>query len=82
MKKRQLIEARAVLLQLLKEIRDEAGLRQQDVAIRLGQPQSLVSRYESGGRRLDVVELRQVCEACGISFAEFARRFERRLQGR
>jgi transcriptional regulator with XRE-family HTH domain len=33
------------------------------VAARLAVPQSFVSKYESGERRLDVVELRHVAEA-------------------
>ena len=61
---------------LFRQIRLEAGLRQVDVAQRLGQPQSFVSKYESGERRLDLLELSQVCEAVGISLAEFVRRFE------
>ena len=80
MTKRHTLDARSALLQLLKELRTEAGLRQQDIADRLGQPQSFVSRYESGGRRLDIVELREVCEACTVSLTEFSSRFERILK--
>jgi transcriptional regulator with XRE-family HTH domain len=64
---------------LLREVRLEAGLRQVDVAERLGQPQSFVSKYESGLRRLDLVELRQVCMVLGISLEAFVRRFEESL---
>lgn len=67
------------LLKLLREIRQEADLRQEDVAEQLGRPQSFVSKYESGERRLDVLELRDVCEALGITLVEFARRLEARL---
>jgi len=63
---------------LLREIRVEAGLRQVDVAERLGEPQSLVSKYESGERRLDLVEVATVCSALGITLAEFVRRLEER----
>lgn len=62
------------LRQLLRDIRTEAGLRQLDLAVRLGQPQSFVSKIESGERRLDVIELEQVCEACGTSLAVFVSR--------
>ena len=68
---------RAALLQLLRQIRHEAGLRQEDLAERLGRPQSFVSKYETGERGLDVLELYEVCEACGITLARFARRLER-----
>jgi transcriptional regulator with XRE-family HTH domain len=64
---------------LLRELRQEAGLRQQDVAELIDEPQSFVSKYESGERRLDVLELREVCEALGISLARFAGLLEKRL---
>jgi len=64
------------LLRLLKQVRAEAELRQIDLAKKLHQPQSFVSKYESGERRLDLLELRQVCEALGISLSAFVRRFE------
>ncbi len=64
------------LQSLLREIRVGAGLRQFDLAERLGQPQSFVSKYELGERRLDLPELQQICEACGTSLVEFVRRYE------
>lgn len=67
----------AVLQHLLREIRSESGLRQEDIASRLGEPQSFVSKYESGERRLDLIELKQICDAIGISLAEFVQRYEK-----
>ena len=46
----------AKLRELLIAARKKAGLTQQDVAERLGRPQSFVAKYEGGERRLDVVE--------------------------
>jgi len=66
-----------LLVTLLKKIRQDAGLRQTDLAVSLGKPQSYVSKYESGERRLDILELRQVCRAVGISLVEFSRRLEK-----
>lgn len=66
--------------QLLRQIRLGAGLRQSDLAERLGQPQSFVSKYESGERRLDLLELRQICQAVGLSLVDFVTRFENLLQ--
>ena len=65
------------LLSLLRAIRSEAGMRQIDMAEALGVPQSYVSKYESGERRLDVLELRAVCRAAGISLGAFGRRLEK-----
>jgi len=45
------------------EARQQMGLTQAEVALRLGKPQSFVSKYESGERRLDVIEFLEVCEA-------------------
>ncbi len=64
------------LQELLRQIRMDAGLKQTDLAERLGQSQSFVSKYESGERRLDLLELRQICEALGMSLLEFVRKFE------
>jgi transcriptional regulator with XRE-family HTH domain len=66
------------LQELLRELRDAADLRQVDLAKRLGRPQSFVSKYESGEKNLDFLEVREVCEALGVPLAEFVRRFERK----
>lgn len=63
-----------ILLRILREIRTEAGLRQVDLAIKLGEPQSFVSKYESGERRLDVLELEQVCTCCETTLTDFVTR--------
>lgn len=51
--------------QMLIEARKESGLTQVDIAKRLGKPQSFVSKYERGERRLDVVEFLEVAKAIG-----------------
>ena len=65
---------------LLRQVRIEAGLRQGDLAEKLGHPQSFVSKYESGERRLDVLELRRICRVLGLSLEAFAARLERSLK--
>ena len=57
---------RLALRQALRAARRAAGLTQMDVAQRLGQPQSYVSKYEAGRRRLDLVEVVSVCAVLGI----------------
>lgn len=42
--------------------RDRAGLTQQVLAKRLAKPQSFVSNYERGQRRIDVLELLRIAE--------------------
>lgn len=67
------------LAALLRSVRSEAGLTQAEVAERLELPQSFVSKYESGERRLDLIELRQICKVLKISLGEFVRRFEKEI---
>ena len=54
-----------LLLELLVSARRNSALTQTQLADRLGRPQSFVSKYERGERRLDVIELIQVCRAVG-----------------
>lgn len=72
-------EGRDSLLALLRQIRLDAKLRQVDLADRLGQPQSFVSKYESGERRLDILELRSLCKAVGTTLEQFVAKLEQRL---
>ena len=69
----------AVFLRLLREARVDSGLTQEELAARLGQTQSFVSKCERGERRLDIVEVRAFCEAINISFSSFVRLFSRSL---
>ncbi len=54
-------------LVLMRDARDKAGLSQVELAARLGRPQSFVSKYESGERRLDVAEFIEICRAMEVS---------------
>jgi transcriptional regulator with XRE-family HTH domain len=69
----------AVLLRLLKEAREAAGLTQVQVAKRLKQSQSFVTKMERGDRRIDVVQLRTVCRLYGTTLTEFVARLELEL---
>jgi transcriptional regulator with XRE-family HTH domain len=71
--------SRAKLQHLLRQVRTEAGFTQSQVAEKLKLPQSYVSKYESGERRLDLLELEDVCNAIGIPLVEFVKRFLERL---
>jgi transcriptional regulator with XRE-family HTH domain len=66
-------------LKLLRLARREAKLTQEDMADRLRQTQSFISKCERGERRLDVIELRQFCIAMGIPFVDFIQRLETAL---
>ena len=64
------------LLQLMKDVREEAGVTQAELATRLGRPQSFVSKYEVGERGLYFLEVREICLALGLRFSKFVERFE------
>lgn len=68
-----------LFLTLLRQIRKDAHLTQMQLAERLGTLQSRITDYERGVRRLDLMELRQVCEAVDVPLMEFVRRFEEML---
>ncbi len=53
------------VLEVLIAARKRAGLTQQALARRLKRPQSFVSKYESGERRLDVTEFIAILAALG-----------------
>ena len=59
---------------LLRAARANAGLAQEVVAKRLNRPQSYVSKYEAGERRLDVVEFLRVARALKIAPEEVLRK--------
>ena len=61
----------------LLEARQKKGLTQIDVANFLGKPQSFVSKYESGERRLDVIEFIAVCKALSIDPAKIIKYLEK-----
>ncbi len=58
--------------------RREAGVTQMELSRILGKPQSFVSKYESGERRLDVVEFISICKALGVPPAKLIKRLEAR----
>lgn len=71
-------QEREVLRDLLRQLRKKAGLRQVDLAEKLGKPQSYVSKYESGERTLNILEAKQICETLGMLLSDFAKKIERK----
>ena len=66
-------------LNLLRQLREQAGMTQVELGDRLGNTQTFVSKIERGERRLDVVEFTELCEALGADPLDAFRRF---LDGR
>jgi len=53
--------------------REKSGLTQQQLADRLGKPQSFVAKYEGGERRLDVIELIAIAHALEFDVSRLVR---------
>jgi len=60
------------------QARRDAGLTQVALAKKLGRPQSFVSKFERGERRLDVPEFLDVARALGVDPAQIVADLERR----
>ena len=71
----ELLKLGAVLVRA----RERAGLKQGDVAARLGLPASYLSKIENGTRRLDVVEFIRIANAIGIDATELVRELQLEL---
>src|SRR5947209_3952471 len=67
------------MLVLLREVRKAADVTQIELAKRLGTTQSFVTKCERGDRRLDLIQMRTICDALGTSLPEFVRQLEERL---
>jgi transcriptional regulator with XRE-family HTH domain len=72
----------AVFLSVLREARERAGLTQVQLARKIGETQTFVSKCERGERRVDVVELRTFCRAFGSDLKLFVAALEKALDER
>lgn len=72
------IEQRA-LLKTLYSLRVGQGYKQTDLAKKIGVPQSFISKVESGERRIDLVELREIVHALDTSLQLFIKEFEKNI---
>jgi transcriptional regulator with XRE-family HTH domain len=67
---------RKILLGLLRQLRKENDITQGQLAKAIGVKQAFVSKYETGERRLDFLDLVAICDVIGISVISFVERFE------
>lgn len=70
----------AVLRGQLRLAREAAGLTQADLSGAIGKSQTFVSDVERGVRRLDVVELWEMCRAMGLDLTEFVSEFQSSIE--
>jgi transcriptional regulator with XRE-family HTH domain len=69
-----------VFLRALRQTRRRAGLTQADLAARVKETQSFISKCERGERRIDVVELRAFCMVFGITLKQFVASLEKAIR--
>ena len=69
----------ASFLEGLRAARARVGMSQVELAERMDEHQTFVSKCELGVRRLDVVELKRWTDALGIGVVDFVKTLERRL---
>lgn len=62
--------------QMLIQERRDKRITQTQLARMLKKPQSYVSKYENGERRLDIVEFLEIADCIGIDAAEFIKKLE------
>ena len=62
---------------MLVNARKSAGLKQAEVAAILDEPQSFVSRYETGERRLDLVEFLEVAQAIELDVITVVKKLQK-----
>lgn len=72
----------AAVLTLFRAARKRAGVTQVELARRLGQTQSFVSKIECGDRRLDIVQIRSIIAEFGMTLPQFVAQLEAELSKR
>jgi len=68
-----------IVRRLLREARARASLTQTQVAAKLKQSQSFITKLERGDRRIDIVQLHTICRIYGITLGDFVELLEREL---
>ena len=71
-----------VLQSLLRQARETTGILQADLSKKLGRSQGFVSKYELGDRRLDLLDLADICDALNISLFELVKEFDHARKSR
>lgn len=66
---------RIILRDMLISRRKELNLTQAELASRLSKPQSFVSKYESGERKIDAVELVELIQYLGDIPSDFIEQY-------
>lgn len=70
----------AYFLEELRAARERVDMSQIELAERIGEHQTFVSKCERGVRRLDIVELKRWTDALGVGLVAFSKLLDQRLE--
>jgi len=68
-----------IFLYFIRQARLDSGLTQLEIAKALNKPQSFVSKYEIGDRKLNVIEFIEICRVLKIDSSDFLKQIERKI---
>ena len=68
------------LRELIRELRTERGVTQVTLSEQMGRSQSFLSDIERGVRRIDALELRDLCQLLDTDLPHFLAELERRIE--
>jgi transcriptional regulator with XRE-family HTH domain len=69
-----------IVRNLIREFRLGAGVKQAELSEALGKPQPYISAIETGNRRIDIVEIRDICRVLDITLPNFVDALERLIR--
>lgn len=67
------------VIAMVRELREQKHFTQKELADKIGSDQTFISKIEIGERRLDIIELKYICDALEINLTEFVRQLELKL---
>lgn len=64
----------------LKRVREDSGVTQSRLAMKLGRPQSFIAKIENLDRRLDVIEFIELCNALNTDPGKLSKQLAKRTK--
>ncbi len=71
-----------IVIAMLRELREQKQLTQKGLADKIGSDQTFISKIEIGERRVDIIELKYICEALDIELVEFIKQVELKIKSK
>jgi len=68
-----------MVIAMLRELREQKHFTQKDLADKIGSDQTFISKIEIGERRVDIIELKYICDALEMDLTEFVKKVELKI---